>query len=110
MAKRTYKREDRMTRVYRHRDRKNNLSVCDFDDVWLMENVTSKPCIYCGKIDTIGCDRLDNTKGHTKDNVVPCCKTCNNLKNRFFTHEEFVKVVKFCQANGINYFKDSPFA
>jgi len=28
-----------------------------------------------------GLDRLDNTKGYTLDNVVPCCKYCNRAKD-----------------------------
>jgi hypothetical protein len=28
-----------------------------------------------------GLDRIDNTKGYTLDNVVPCCKECNIAKN-----------------------------
>jgi hypothetical protein len=46
----------------------------------------SKPCIYCGKMDTVydkpicGIDRLDNSKGYTLDNCVPCCEVCNKIK------------------------------
>lgn len=28
-----------------------------------------------------GIDRVDNTKGYTTDNVVPCCKPCNLVKS-----------------------------
>lgn len=35
-----------------------------------------------------GLDRVDNTKGYTKDNVVPCCKWCNRAKSTL-TLEEF---------------------
>lgn len=36
------------------------------------------PCFYCGTL-KIGMtlDRIDNTKGHTRDNVIPSCKICN---------------------------------
>ncbi len=41
-----------------------------------------KPCTYCGdEIQTVGLDRLDNTKGYTMDNVVSCCATCNGMKS-----------------------------
>lgn len=36
-----------------------------------------------------GVDRLDSNKGYTYDNVVPCCKTCNTMKNTLSV-EEFV--------------------
>ncbi len=40
-----------------------------------------------------GLDRLDSSKGHTLDNVVPCCWTCNNMKSNH-TMEEFKAHVK----------------
>ena len=59
---------------------------------------TSK-CVYCG-YDATGFDRIDNKKGHTTDNVVPCCKECNIARMDNFSHEEMfilgkaIKVVK----------------
>lgn len=35
-----------------------------------------------------GLDRIDNTRPHDLDNVVPCCKICNSAKN-IMTLEEF---------------------
>lgn len=38
-------------------------------------------CYYCGAIENfVGVDRLDNTRGYTPDNVVPCCFPCNGMK------------------------------
>lgn len=39
-----------------------------------------KPCLYCGKERCLGIDRIDNSKGYTFDNVVPCCGCCNKMK------------------------------
>lgn len=40
-----------------------------------------KPCRYClATIATIGIDRLDNAKGYTAANSVPCCTACNSNK------------------------------
>ena len=46
---------------------------------WVIENIFSKPCAHCGKTgwNIIGCNRIDNTKPHTMDNVEPCCLECN---------------------------------
>lgn len=66
-----------------------NLGV---DDVKM---ISGKDCFYCGvspkqvlKVrnrfgkDYVynGIDRVDNTKGYTLDNCVPCCKKCNQAK------------------------------
>ena len=66
--------------------------------------ITSQDCYYCGKppqskthpnlygeIFRNGVDRIDSSKGYTKDNVRPCCSTCNYMKldmteQEFFEH------------------------
>ena len=64
--------------------------------------ITKKKCYYCGlEPDNIektkgcngnyiynGLDRIDNTKGYTIDNVVSCCKICNQAKHTL-TIQEF---------------------
>lgn len=47
---------------------------------WIVENILFKPCAHCDKKgwDVIGCNRLDNSKPHTIDNVEPCCEKCNH--------------------------------
>lgn len=53
------------------------------------------PCHYCGEpIDTIGLDRLDNTKGYTPDNVGTCCFTCNRMKGNMTTDEWLAHIRK----------------
>lgn len=65
---------------YQIRDEQQNRGKGDLTVQWIIENIFSKPCVHCGKIgwDVIGCNRLDNSKPHTKDNVEPCCEKCNN--------------------------------
>lgn len=65
---------------YVRNDRNNGFgNVIDFDSEWMVENIMNKSCAHCGKTGwkIIGCNRLDNSKGHTKDNVEPCCRECN---------------------------------
>lgn len=65
--------------------------------------ITQKECFYCGvKPGNItsrgsrnngsftynGIDRVENNKGYTIDNIVPCCRTCNIAK-RNLTLQEF---------------------
>ena len=43
-----------------------------------------QPCHYCGDCTTNrfrGLDRVDNDRGYTVANVVPCCPVCNYMKS-----------------------------
>lgn len=61
------------------------------------KNLTSKNCTYCGKPPKSisknyntkdsyssycynGLDRIDSSKGYTRNNVEPCCVICNTMK------------------------------
>lgn len=87
-----------------------NYPDCDFD---LFLTLSQQPCHYCGRnphrITRIsrkkrgmsehqkengnfvynGLDRIDSSKGHTSDNVVPCCWDCNHMKGKR-TRQEFL--------------------
>lgn len=39
-----------------------------------------EPCAYCGG-EGGGLDRVDSSIGYTPENTVPCCNTCNVMKN-----------------------------
>ena len=82
-----YGRANHLLNSYRQSDRKANRGECTLTTEWIVENIFSKPCVHCGKVgwDIIGCNRVDDTKPHTKDNVEPCCFECNrkcNYKHR----------------------------
>ena len=80
---------------YRYVDKKYKREECTLTAEWVIQNIFSKPCHYCGESDwtKIGCDRIDNTKSHTPDNVVPCCLECN-LKRNNKTYDEFMRLIK----------------
>lgn len=80
---------------YRYVDKKYNREECTLTPEWIVEHIFNQPCHYCGESDwtKIGCDRLDNTKAHTPDNVVPCCLECN-LKRNHKTYDEFMRLIK----------------
>ena len=77
-----------MISSYRNKDKRNGVDICDLTIDWMIDNILTKSCIYCGDTHRIGCDRLDNNKGHTKNNVVPCCLECNTARNNNFSFEE----------------------
>ena len=84
----------KMISSYRVKDIKTGVPPCDISIEWMIENILTKECVYCGDTHRIGCDRIDNTKGHTKDNVVPCCIECNVARNNYFTYDEMRELGK----------------
>lgn len=79
---------------YKQEDIRKGLEY-DLTDTWYMLNIDGEPCYYCGSLENIGCDRLDNTRGHTTDNCVPCCFRCNSIRNNFFTPEQMKRIAEF---------------
>ena len=80
---------------YRQSDREANRGECTLTAQWIIDNIFPKPCHWCKKTDwtKMGCDRIDNDKPHTPDNVNPCCEECNK-KRGTRTYEEFLKLIK----------------
>ena len=80
---------------YKRADKKHNRGKCTLTAKWVVENIFPKPCHYCGETgwQIIGCDRIDNSKPHTPDNVVPCCAECNK-KRHTRDYEEFKLMIE----------------
>jgi hypothetical protein len=53
-----------------------SLSLEDFVAYKLM------PCFYCGDPSKVGIDRIDNSKGYVRGNMVACCFECNRMKGQ----------------------------
>lgn len=86
------KKKDKVSKMlsqYRLKDKKKGF-VCDIDNKWLYDKISNGKCFYCGDTKRLGLDRIDNTKGHTKDNVVVCCYECNIARADNFTLEEML--------------------
>ncbi|KAA6356345.1 MAG: hypothetical protein EZS28_048128, partial [Streblomastix strix] len=64
---------------HKKRDTTNNVQDSDFDYFKQLFKVSN--CSICGCKFTFDnkpiLDRIDNSKGHSKDNVLPCCLYCN---------------------------------
>lgn len=83
-AKTPMGRAQRQYQQYKFMDTRNGFGdVIDFDAKWIVENIYTKKCAHCDETDwhKLGCNRIDNSKGHTKDNVEPCCFHCNCVLN-----------------------------
>jgi hypothetical protein len=68
--------------------------------------ITKQNCFYCGAepqqtarkdreypYTYNGIDRINNTKGYTDDNIVPCCGVCNKMKLEMSTDEFKEKIL-----------------
>jgi len=86
-----YQKEYRHTLRGRFFDCKNNAKKrgfifrITFDE---FVEITNQPCHYCGG-EGYGIDRLDNTIGYLKDNIVSCCSMCNFMK-KTYTKDKFI--------------------
>lgn len=95
-------RASRLVQAYKVADKKQNRGECTITAKWIVDNIFSKPCVHCGKEGwkVIGCNRIDNSKPHTEDNVEPCCAECNKKlaglyrKNIIYNYENLVKIIE----------------
>lgn len=69
---------------YKHNDEHFRRGDCTLTAEWVIDNIFAKSCVYCGENDwlKLGCDRIDNDKPHTPENVVPCCAECNRKRGQ----------------------------
>lgn len=85
-------RANKLVIAYKRSDEMYERGKCTLTGAWIVDNIFSKTCHYCGETDwhKLGCDRIDNSKPHTADNVIPCCSKCNTKRN----HKEYNDFIK----------------
>lgn len=84
----------KMLSAYRCKDKKRGFEF-NITHRWFAENIITQPCTYCGNTKNVGCDRIDNSKGHTIENVIPACYDCNTLRRNRFNIIEMKKIGEF---------------
>ena len=79
---------------YKRLDEESNRGECIIDAQWILDNIFTQSCHYCGETDwmKLGCDRINNSLPHTPDNVVCCCGKCN-IKKQKTPYEEFMRKI-----------------
>lgn len=85
--------------AYRRRAKSRGLifeiSLKEFMKWWKLS------CFYCGDaIRTIGLDRIDNDKGYSKENLAPCCSTCNRMKMTMRKQDFISQCKKIAKTHG----------
>lgn len=75
-------RGNKLATAYKESDKLYNRGECTITGKWIVDNIFTSKCHYCGEDDwhKLGCDRIDNSKPHTEDNVVCCCSNCNTKR------------------------------
>ena len=74
----------KMVASYMQTDREKGFNDKETISVdYFINHIANEECKYCHKrgYGLIGCNRIDNTKPHTIDNVEPCCFKCNAKEN-----------------------------
>ena len=91
-------RAEMLLSMYNQSDKNKGRGRGDLTSQWIVDNIFSKPCAHCGETDwhKIGCNRLDNSKPHTMDNVEPCCGKCNSKLAKYkiyqYKSSELIKI------------------
>jgi hypothetical protein len=65
------------------------------------EELVKQRCYYCNYIkqsEANGIDRVDNSKGYTKENCVSCCEVCNRIKH-VYDKDFFIDKCKIISKN-----------
>ncbi len=73
-----------------------DLSFEDYQEI-----IKDKTCFYCDfdfSTETgTNLNRIDNSKGYTKDNVKPCCKVCNFMMQDYSKEELIPRLYKMAR-------------
>lgn len=86
----------------RYSDEKKGL-VSDLDKEWVAEQIAN-PCSYCGEKEILmTLDRIDNSIGHLKNNLLPACGRCNYFRRDmpFDAWKILVPAVKEAREKGL---------
>lgn len=86
----------------RKADRRRGLSETDLS-LEEVECLISNSCQYCGETELMmTLDRIDNSMGHLKSNVIPCCIRCNLLRRDmpYQAWVEFIPTLKAVRESG----------
>ena len=82
-----------LAKAYRTID-KNKGHENNVTQKYILDFIFNATCVYCGTKERLGCDRINNSIGHTIDNCVPSCGDCNIMRGDRFTHEEMLIIGK----------------
>jgi hypothetical protein len=79
---------------FKTRDRSKGFDVKLIIPTNEITDIIKTPCYSCGLSDkSRGLDRIDNSRGYERGNVLPCCEDCNVSRSDHFSVEEMVKFI-----------------
>jgi len=73
-----------LSKNYERLDLEADRGLSTITPQFIKDHIFASKCYWCGETDwkQLGCDRIDNTKPHTPDNVLCSCSRCNIERNR----------------------------
>lgn len=76
-------RANNLANAYKQLDKNARRGESTITPQWIIDNIFTSKCYWCGETDwrLLGCDRMDNNKPHTPDNVICSCGKCNNKRS-----------------------------
>lgn len=82
-------RANRLAEAYKKIDESKGLEN-NVTGEFILKHIFTSVCQKCGESDwkKLGCDRIDNSRGHLIDNVVCACRMCN-IKRNTKLYEDF---------------------
>lgn len=99
---------------YTHRDKLKGVETSELSVEEFLNLIETSVCAYCGTKENLGFDRIDNSLGHTSDNVLVGCVICNRTRGDRFTVEQMKEIGKliasFRANNTLIKYEDKPVA
>lgn len=85
---------------YRNND-KNKGYTFDYELEEFRDLIMNSKCVYCNRKEWLGLDRINNKKGHSKDNTNVCCELCNSTRGNRFSVDEMKVIGKAIESLNI---------
>lgn len=100
-SRRAYYRSPRARYLYTRREAQRRGKTFDLT-LPEYEALISRPCHYCGcdlaASQSTSLDRIDNDKGYSAGNVLPCCRACNQIRGHNLSVEEMLAAMEAVRA------------
>ena len=100
-----FRKDNNFKKYYSYCSRSTGKGRCFYLTIKDFAALEVMSCYYCGGIPS-GYDRVDNSIGYRRDNIVPCCGTCNMMKYTSSVKDFINQIKKIYEHTQGNFNKD----